>query len=186
MASILAITVCLAATGSRSTANAGSAQPITDPLNKATATGGNGGQGGNAGVTSFSPVSGNGGNGGNGGAANATASTAILSGPAESDAYSYGGSGGLSGTRATSEAMAARAETLPLRASQRTRTLRLSRATPSPRGARAVMQAPTALLTRAQAATLRLAVQERPSGAAMYHRRRAPAAAMGVITTARG
>ena len=41
-------------------ANAGSAQPITAPLNKATATGGNGGQGGN-GAT--------GGNGGNGGTA---------------------------------------------------------------------------------------------------------------------
>jgi plasmid stability protein len=60
-------------------ANAGSAQPITAPLNKATATGGSGGQGGN------------------GGASNATASTAIVSGPAESDAYSYGGSGGAGG-----------------------------------------------------------------------------------------
>jgi hypothetical protein len=56
-------------------ANAGSAQPITAPLNKATVTGGNGGQGGNGAI---------GGNGGNGGASNATASTAIVSGPAES------------------------------------------------------------------------------------------------------
>ena len=34
-------------------ANAGSLQPITAPLNKATATGGNGGQGGDGGVTPF-------------------------------------------------------------------------------------------------------------------------------------
>ena len=69
-------------------ANAGSAQPITALLNKATVTGGNGGQGGNGAI---------GGNGGNGGASNATASTAIVSGPAEADAYSFGGGGGAGG-----------------------------------------------------------------------------------------
>ena len=74
--------------GESVSANAGSTQPITAPLNKATATGGNGGQGG---------TGGNGGNGGRGGASSATASTAIVSGPAESDAYSYGGSGGAGG-----------------------------------------------------------------------------------------
>ena len=77
--------------GESVSANAGSAQPITAPLNKATATGGNGGQGGNG------AIGGNGGNGGNGGASNATASTAIVSGPAEADANSFGGSGGAGG-----------------------------------------------------------------------------------------
>ena len=45
-------------------ADAGSAHPITAPLNTATATGGNGGAGGNG---AGSPISGDGGNGGNGG-----------------------------------------------------------------------------------------------------------------------
>src|SRR5580704_15389253 len=74
--------------GESVSANAGSAQPITAPLNKTTATGGNGGQGGNGAI---------GGNGGNGGASNATASTAIIFGPAEADTFSYGGSGGAGG-----------------------------------------------------------------------------------------
>src|SRR5580704_15337275 len=55
--------------GESVTANAGSAQPITAPLNKATATGGNGGAGGNGAIGGFSGDSG--GNGGNGGAASA-------------------------------------------------------------------------------------------------------------------
>src|ERR1700735_1340675 len=37
--------------GESVSANAGSAQPITAPLNKATATGGNGGQGGNGAIS---------------------------------------------------------------------------------------------------------------------------------------
>ena len=66
--------------GESVTANAGSAQPITAPLNKATAVAGNGGGGGNgAGV-------GDGGMGGNGGAATAMAATTIISGSAEADA----------------------------------------------------------------------------------------------------
>jgi hypothetical protein len=68
--------------GESVSANAGSAQPITAPLNKATATGGNGGQGGNG----LAGGNGNGGGGGNGGASNATGLTAIVSGPAEADA----------------------------------------------------------------------------------------------------
>src|SRR5580693_4077689 len=52
--------------GESVTANAGSAQPVTAPLNKATATGGNGGAGGNG------AGDGNGGIGGEGGAAQAT------------------------------------------------------------------------------------------------------------------
>jgi hypothetical protein len=71
--------------------NAGSAQPITVPLNKATATGGNGGAGGNG------VGDGNGGAGGHGGAANATAATTIASGSAEADASSFGGGGGPGG-----------------------------------------------------------------------------------------
>jgi hypothetical protein len=53
--------------GESVSANAGSAQPVTFPLNKATATGGNGGAGGNG------VGNGGGGNGGNGGGASATA-----------------------------------------------------------------------------------------------------------------
>src|ERR1700722_6721329 len=74
--------------GESVSANAGSALPITAPLNRATATGGNGGAGGNG------ALGGNGGNGGNGGASNATGSTAIVPGPAEADTYSFGGNGG--------------------------------------------------------------------------------------------
>jgi hypothetical protein len=81
--------------GESVTANAGSTQPITFPLNKATATGGNGGQGGDG----FPDDDyGGGGNGGSGGAANATASTAIISGLAEANANSFGGSGGTGGS----------------------------------------------------------------------------------------
>lgn len=69
-------------------ANAGSVHPITSPLNKATATGGNGGVGGDGA---------NGSNGGNGGAATATAATSIASGSAEADAAAFGGSGGAGG-----------------------------------------------------------------------------------------
>lgn len=53
--------------GEAVSATAGITQPITAPLNKATATGGNGGQGGNG------AIGGDGGNGGNGGASNAMA-----------------------------------------------------------------------------------------------------------------
>src|SRR3984957_10648344 len=53
--------------GETVSASAGSTQPITAPLNKATATGGNGGVGGNGADNGFS---GSGGNGGNGGASN--------------------------------------------------------------------------------------------------------------------
>jgi hypothetical protein len=74
-------------------ANAGSTQPMTAPLNKAMATGGNGGAGGNG----LAGGNGNGGDGGNGGTSNATASTTIVSGSAEADAYSHGGSGGAGG-----------------------------------------------------------------------------------------
>src|SRR5580704_9881563 len=62
--------------GESVTANAGSAQPVTAPLNKATATGGNGGAGGNG------AGDGNGGIGGEGGAAQATAATTIIFGSA--------------------------------------------------------------------------------------------------------
>jgi hypothetical protein len=77
--------------GESVSANAGSTQPITVPLNKATATGGNGGVGGNA------ALFGTGGVGGNGGAANATAATTITFGAAEADANSSGGTGGPGG-----------------------------------------------------------------------------------------
>jgi hypothetical protein len=76
--------------GESVSASAGSAQPVTAPLNKATAAGGNGGAGGNGDY-------GNGGDGGNGGASTATASTAVISSSAEADAYSDGGSGGAGG-----------------------------------------------------------------------------------------
>jgi hypothetical protein len=85
--------------GESATANAGSTQPVTFPLNKATATGGNGGQGGNGGPAPAGTAGeGDGGNGGNGGAANATASTAIASGSAEAVANSFGGNGGFGGS----------------------------------------------------------------------------------------
>jgi hypothetical protein len=58
--------------GESVSASAGSAQPITALLNKATATGGNGGAGGAGGATS-----GRGGDGGNGGAATGVADTTI-------------------------------------------------------------------------------------------------------------
>jgi hypothetical protein len=73
-------------------ANAGSTQPITAPVNKATATGGNGGRGGNG------VGNGDGANGGVGGAAIATAATTINCGSAEADANSFGGDGGLGGS----------------------------------------------------------------------------------------
>ncbi len=82
--------------GESVSATAGSTQPITAPLNKATATGGNGGQGGD-GAISFDSFLASGGNGGDGGAASATAATAIISGSAEADTNSYGGSGGAGG-----------------------------------------------------------------------------------------
>ena len=86
--------VCPGATASQVTGTAGSMQPITAPLNKATVTGGNGGQGGNG------LGSGAAGAGGNGGAANSTASTAIVTGAAKADANSFGGSGGVGGVGA--------------------------------------------------------------------------------------
>ena len=81
--------------GESVSANAGSTQPITAPLNKATATGGNGGQGGNGddGVRRRQWRQ-----GGNGGASSATASTTIISGSAEADANSSGGNGGQGGS----------------------------------------------------------------------------------------
>jgi hypothetical protein len=60
-------------------ANAGSALPITAPLNKATATAGNGGIGGDGIPLDYSGATG-GGNDGNGGAAATTATTTIITG----------------------------------------------------------------------------------------------------------
>jgi hypothetical protein len=75
------------------TASAGSA----DPINEATAIGGNGGRGG----TNFFGPPPNfetaGAKGGSGGDASAGATTTIISGPAEADATSIGGSGGIGG-----------------------------------------------------------------------------------------
>jgi PEP-CTERM motif len=68
--------------GESAVATAGSVHPVSFPLNKASATGGNGGAG--------NP-------GGNGGAAIATAATAIISGSAEADANANGGAGGGDG-----------------------------------------------------------------------------------------
>src|SRR6202453_3346676 len=73
--------------GESVSANAGSAQPITFPLNQATAAGGNGGTGGDG--VGFGDSSG--GVGGSGGGANATASTTIITGSAEADTNSSGG-----------------------------------------------------------------------------------------------
>jgi hypothetical protein len=72
-------------------AAAGSTIPITAPLNKATATGGNGGAGGNGNAY------GNGGYGGTGGASDSSASTTAISGPAEADSIAFGGNGGAGG-----------------------------------------------------------------------------------------
>ena len=80
--------------GESVSANAGSTQPITAPLNQGTATGGNGGAGGNG---DFGVGNGGGGFGGNGGAANATASTTIAFGSAEASGSSFGGNGGAGG-----------------------------------------------------------------------------------------
>lgn len=81
-------------------ADAGSLHPITFPLNKATATGGNGGAGG----ASFpsdptSPQTIVSGNGGEGGAATALAATSVASGPAEAHAAAIGGNGGQVGAQ---------------------------------------------------------------------------------------
>jgi hypothetical protein len=65
-----------------------------DPVNKATAIGGNGGGGGTPGGYG-GPETGSGAPGGPGGDATATAATSIISGPAEADAISVGGGGGL-------------------------------------------------------------------------------------------
>ena len=79
--------------GGPATANAGSLNPITDPLNEAAAIGGSGGNGGNNyaddGVA---------GSGGGGGAATATAATTIISGSASANAVSIGGNGGGGGS----------------------------------------------------------------------------------------
>jgi hypothetical protein len=79
--------------GGDATASAGSA----DPINTATAIGGNGGRGG----TNFFGPPPNfetaGAKGGRGGDASAGATTTIISGPAEADATSFGGSGGYGG-----------------------------------------------------------------------------------------
>jgi hypothetical protein len=85
--------------GESVTGSAGSAQPITAPLNQATTTGGNGGGGGNGVAVGDGNggFGGNGGNGGNGGSSDATAVTATASGLAEADAHSTGGNGGSGG-----------------------------------------------------------------------------------------
>ena len=78
------------------TAGAGS----TDPINTATAIGGNGGRGGTDGFdwNDFHGGDGpSGAKGGRGGDASAGATTTIISGPAEADATSSGGSGGYGG-----------------------------------------------------------------------------------------
>jgi hypothetical protein len=72
-------------------ADAGSAQPITAPLNQATATGGNGGAGGNGINPDYSSAGSNGGSGGNGGDASANSAAAIVSGSGEAEADSSGG-----------------------------------------------------------------------------------------------
>jgi PEP-CTERM motif len=79
--------------GESATATAGSMQPVTDPGNSASATGGNGGNGGN----DF----GNG-TGAPGGAATATAATTAISGSAEADATAIGGNGGNFGAGGSS------------------------------------------------------------------------------------
>jgi hypothetical protein len=79
--------------GEPATATAGSMQPVTDPGNSASATGGNGGNGGN----DF----GNG-TGAPGGAATATATTTAISGSAEADAAAIGGNGGNFGAGGSS------------------------------------------------------------------------------------
>ena len=71
--------------GESVTASAGSAQPITSPLNTATAIGGNGS---GAFIPFVSPVA------GSGGAATATAATTIIFGSAGADAAATGGNGG--------------------------------------------------------------------------------------------
>jgi hypothetical protein len=71
--------------GESVTASAGSAQPITSPLNTATAIGGNGS---GAFIPFVSPVA------GSGGAATATAATTIIFGSAGADAVATGGNGG--------------------------------------------------------------------------------------------
>jgi hypothetical protein len=103
--------------GESVSANAGSAQPITAPLNKATATGGNGGAGGNGFI---GDTEGNGGKGGNGGASNATASTAIVSGPAKRTPILMVGAGALAamGFSVLSPRPVARAALLGLKAPQ--------------------------------------------------------------------
>jgi hypothetical protein len=63
--------------GESVTAGAGSVHPITAPLNRVTATGGNGGDGGAGFVSGDFPAPVVNGSGGNGGAATATAATAI-------------------------------------------------------------------------------------------------------------
>jgi hypothetical protein len=78
--------------GGAAVANAGSIDPITSTLNRATAFGGSGGKGGD-----LSAVGGAAGFGGPGGAATATAATTIISGSSEADAASTGGNGGSSG-----------------------------------------------------------------------------------------
>jgi hypothetical protein len=78
--------------GESVSANAGSTQPITAPLNKGTATGGNGGAGGNGAEV------GSGGGGGGGGSATAFAGTSIVSGVAEADAAAFGGLGNVGGS----------------------------------------------------------------------------------------
>jgi hypothetical protein len=75
------------------TAAAGSMQPVTDPSNSASATGGNGGNGGN------DPGNGT---GAPGGAATATAATTVISGSAGADSTAIGGNGGNFGAGGSS------------------------------------------------------------------------------------
>jgi hypothetical protein len=75
----------VAGDGESVTASAGSAQPITSPLNTATASGGNGA---GAPFGFLSPVA------GSGGAATATATTTIIFGSAGANAAATGGTGG--------------------------------------------------------------------------------------------
>jgi hypothetical protein len=158
--------------GESVTANAGSAQPITAPLNKATATGGNGGRGGNGAEIGDNA---SGGNGGHGGAATATAATTIISGSAEADANSHAGNGGAGGGAAPRRSMEmtateAMAVARPRRAPQRTHTAVPSPATRPRKVAREVTRKltreETPILARpmeARAVTRTRAAMQRPA-----------------------
>jgi hypothetical protein len=85
--------------GKSVTVTAGSAQPITAPLNNATALGGSGGSGGNGAPLGDPPIVASGADGGNGGAADATAATTLAFGSAQANANAQGGNGGGGGSQ---------------------------------------------------------------------------------------